>query len=350
MTKTFNPALAHLLRCPFGGDSLTLSIFEGDMTGVQTGILVARDSLYGYPIVNGTPVLLNAAAHTFHAFFTRWGSDSRFPSHVLPPPMSLDQSSEIKHYELNGIEIIDSDSFESARRATSLSLIPDDTESLLEIGTGPGVFLSQLEQLHPNITVMGIERSSASIRAARCSASIYQADADRLPFPDQSFQCLVSMKTLEHLPCGVYEAALQEMMRVAEKHIVINVPYNERRLQAICPSCDCVFNPSYHMRSFSDQALDNLFPGFVVVKRIEQPRFVNVVSALASPFRRRVFDGFVDYGLCPQCGYRKPHETTPSQGKSRPAITRNIVRRIASTLPKVATRGDVILLYKRHGG
>ncbi|NQV44716.1 MAG: class I SAM-dependent methyltransferase [Rhodospirillales bacterium] len=342
------PILASSLCCPNSREPMMLTGFEFMEDRVKTGILVAENSLYWYPVIDGIPRFCESTKHPRQLFLEIWKQDPKFPENIVYPPVAQDNSPELSHYEINGIELSESDSFEEARRALSLSLIPDDTGAVLEVGAGPGAFLSLLEAERPEINVFGIERSSSAIEAARCVALILQGEAEQLPVANRSVDCVVSMKTLEHLSCGIYERAIQEMIRVANRYILINVPDRERRLQSVCPSCACVFNPSYHMRSFDQRSLDDLFPGFSISKRVEQPRRVSLLAALALPFRKRIFDGFVAYGICPQCGYRKSNSSALPHNLSQKSMVRSTIRSLAGLLPKVDVRGDVMVLYERQ--
>lgn len=55
------------------------------------------------------------------------------------------------------------------------------------------------------------------------------ADAEKLPFPDQSFDLVVSINTLHNLPCKKLESALKEIERVGKKnkYIVVESFRNE---------------------------------------------------------------------------------------------------------------------------
>jgi ubiquinone/menaquinone biosynthesis C-methylase UbiE len=88
---------------------------------------------------------------------------------------------------------------------------------LLDVGTGPGVLLVELAARRPDLHLAGVDLSADMIAAAtrnlagsdvRCVV----ADVADLPFPDHSFDLVVSSLSLHHWDHP--EAALPELARV----------------------------------------------------------------------------------------------------------------------------------------
>jgi ubiquinone/menaquinone biosynthesis C-methylase UbiE len=78
---------------------------------------------------------------------------------------------------------------------------------LLDIGTGPGWLLLQLQKLAPALDLIGMDISADMVKKAReniarakVSASILleQGSADLLPYADNSFDMVVSTQSLHH--------------------------------------------------------------------------------------------------------------------------------------------------------
>lgn len=105
-----------------------------------------------------------------------------------------------------------------------------ETGRLLDLGTGPGGIPLKIARRCPKLRVVGIDRSVNMIRAARRAAAeqslaervcFLLADANRLCFPDASFDFVLANSLLHHLQNPV--AVFDEMARVARPGGVILV-------------------------------------------------------------------------------------------------------------------------------
>ncbi len=102
---------------------------------------------------------------------------------------------------------------------------------VLEIGCGPGDLLMSLGRREPRAELTGIDPDPAALRKARrkagrrgLSVRFEQAYADELPFPDASFDRVLSSYMLHHLDAEQQVAAMREARRVlrpgGELHVV----------------------------------------------------------------------------------------------------------------------------------
>jgi SAM-dependent methyltransferase len=128
----------------------------------------------------------------------------------------------------------------SARRRLA-EVLADLGEHLLDIGCGPGALWPHLEPYRPRVRWAGVDATAGMLQVAHRlfpAVPVYQADAGRLPFPDQRFDVVLLRHVLEHLPPPLLEAALAQAMRVARRAVVIDfyVPpaaYGPRRTQRV---------------------------------------------------------------------------------------------------------------------
>lgn len=237
-----------------------------------------------------------------------------------------------------------------ARLEAAVGMVPNEAQTILDIGSGNGTFLQILEERRPGLALTGLERSAAGVRAARCNAPLIQGTADSLPFADAAFELVSCLNMIEHLPYGAYERVLAEVRRVALIYILVSVPYRERRLRTVCPYCACEFNPHYHMRSYGETTLSGLFPGFGIAASAKVYCDESFLKILARPFRRRIFSDFPVTALCPQCGYRPGGDTDidPLSEKSRIDSSRSLIKAIAEKLPTLRVARDIIVLFEKH--
>lgn len=265
----------------------------------------------------------------------------------------MSHSPEKSFYELESIheqEHYNTD-IVMARLDVTVGLVPNEAQTLLDVGSGNGTFLHILEERRPDLTLTGLERSAAGIRVARCAAPLMRGSADSLPFADNTFELITCLNMIEHLPYGTYERTLGEIRRVASRYILISVPYREYRLRTVCPYCACEFNPYYHMRSYDEPGLSGLFSGFGISDSAKVYHDENLLKILARPFRRRIFSDFPATALCPQCGYRSEDEPDkkPVSENSRIGLNRPLIRAIAEKLPTLLVARGIIVLFEKHG-
>ena len=87
-------------------------------------------------------------------------------------------------------------------------------ERVADVGCGNGLHLSELQRREHRGTVVGMDLSLVMLAAARTrsDACLLVGDAQRLPFADASFDCVLAMHMLYHVP--ERDLAISEMRRV----------------------------------------------------------------------------------------------------------------------------------------
>ena len=124
-------------------------------------------------------------------------------------------------------------------------------DSLLDIGSGRGVFLWPLLDAFPDLTVTAIdllEHRRAVLEAVRAGGidrlSVHDMSVTELGFGDDSFDVATVLEVLEHLVEPAQ--AVRELVRVARRFVVASVPSKEDD------------NPE-HIQLFDGAALERMF-------------------------------------------------------------------------------------------
>jgi SAM-dependent methyltransferase len=97
---------------------------------------------------------------------------------------------------------------------------------VLEVGCGEGIVLATLAARLPGARFDGLELDETTLERARArcpGARLVRGDACELPFEDRSFDLVVCLEVLEHLPEPA--RALRELRRVARTGCLLSVPH-----------------------------------------------------------------------------------------------------------------------------
>lgn len=98
-------------------------------------------------------------------------------------------------------------------------------DRVLDVGCGKGFLLYDFTQVVPGVEVRGIDISEYAIENAKEEVKpfLQVANANKLPFPDKSFDLVISLNTIHNLYCYDCHAALKEIERVGRKNKYICV-------------------------------------------------------------------------------------------------------------------------------
>jgi SAM-dependent methyltransferase len=90
--------------------------------------------------------------------------------------------------------------------------------SVLDIGCAKGFFVGDLMQEIPGLKAVGIDVSGYALTKAKkdIQGYLYLSSADKLPFPDNSFDAVFAINTLHNLDRDSCIKALREINRVAK--------------------------------------------------------------------------------------------------------------------------------------
>jgi ubiquinone/menaquinone biosynthesis C-methylase UbiE len=166
------------------------------------------------------------------------------------------------------------------RRVVDL-VATDRPRRVLEVGCGEGMVISRIARRYPGIHVDGLELDAGALAEARarCPAvPLVRGDACALPVRSGSYDLVVCLEVLEHLPDPA--RALEELLRVTRRACLLSVPHepffrlgNLLRGQHLAR----LGNPSDHLqhwgrrefaalcrRYFTVRACANSFPWLIV--------------------------------------------------------------------------------------
>lgn len=134
------------------------------------------------------------------------------------------------------------------RMATHYSLKPG--ARILDVGCGKGFLLHEFTRALPGAQIAGLDVSSYALAHAMDEVKpfVQEGNATSLPYPDKSFDLVVSINTLHNLRLPELEKALQEIERVSRGHsyILMDGYRNEQEKVNLLYwqlTCECFFTP-----------------------------------------------------------------------------------------------------------
>lgn len=107
-----------------------------------------------------------------------------------------------------------------------------DNAAILDIGCGKGFMLYDFKELMPDASIAGIDISEYAIENAMPQVKPFLkiASAEKLPYPDKSFDLIVSINSIHNLPLEPLKRSLREIQRVcrANSYITIDAWRNDK--------------------------------------------------------------------------------------------------------------------------
>ena len=155
---------------------------------------------------------------------------------------------------------------------TTLLLSPKKNDRILDIGCGQSILPSFIaNNYHASITatdVIDVEKiqknffkSSGSFKVGRDGKFTFKIeDAAKLSFPDETFDCVYAVSSIEHIPDDGDSKALSEMMRVTKKggSIVVTVPFSYEYLEQKNADHYQGFERRYDLENLKKRLLDRV--------------------------------------------------------------------------------------------
>lgn len=111
-----------------------------------------------------------------------------------------------------------------------LKYVESNDKKILDAGCGDGIAAVMIAKKYPQAEIVALDISKPNLERAKQRAldnrvnNIFfqQGDAENLPFPDNSFDLVISSQVLEHLPN--FRKGLDEIYRVTKKRAIITLP------------------------------------------------------------------------------------------------------------------------------
>ena len=97
--------------------------------------------------------------------------------------------------------------------------------SVLDVGCAKGFMLHDFKELMPELTIVGLDISEYAIEHAIETVKPFLRvdNAKELPYPDNSFDLVISINTVHNLALEECKQALREVQRVSRAHTFITV-------------------------------------------------------------------------------------------------------------------------------
>ena len=127
---------------------------------------------------------------------------------------------------------------------------------VLDVGCSDGYLVSQLRGI--GNLANGIDISPFRINYANDKYGNYfkVGSAYNIESDDNSYQMVIASEVIEHLDDP--DAAIREFKRVADRYILLTVPYKEKKVLDVCPHCLKMFCRSGHINYFDMDIIKEL--------------------------------------------------------------------------------------------
>jgi len=189
---------------------------------------------------------------------------------------------------------------ERERISFILNNLPQDYETVVDVGCGSGVILNRIK----GKKTIGLDGSLAALQHVR--GPRLRGDVTYLPFRDDAFDLVLSCEVLEHLADDFLVRAVRELFRASRKYVLITVPYLENlSLHTLrCPECGYVFHRNGHLQQFNMERLLALTSDYRCVALTPfGPSYRRYSEASVSAFQKFgcCYGDPMDNSVCPKC-------------------------------------------------
>lgn len=166
-------------------------------------------------------------------------------------------------------------------------LVPLGNQAVIELGCGEAKLARALLRRFPDCRVTGLEvdeiQHAKNLASPQAGLAFIAAGAQAIPFPDASFDLVLMLKSLHHVPLELMDQALSEVARVLRPGgcLYSSEPVYGGPLNDIVK----IYNEEGEVRAAAQRALDRVLARGGLFEEAAQRRF-------AQPVSYRDFDDF----------------------------------------------------------
>ena len=226
------------------------------------------------------------------------------------------------------------------------SVIPSDCRRILDVGCGDGKLTNVLAE---DLEVEGVDGSVEALKSVRCTTR--QGTLPELPYDDASFDLVLAIDVLEHIPAAIWQAALDELRRISRRYVLVAFPFAEnlRTHSTLCLSCGRLYHINHHVRRSSFGDLFSLYPESSLRQVCFSGAWKNPGAVLDRELRDVFWQtGEWDKAMCPHCGVNASHALfRESNNRMKQYLRRQLDEEVFTLYPNLS---EVVLLFDFSGG
>ena len=209
---------------------------------------------------------------------------------------------------------------EQERIADLLDLIPKSGNCVLDVGARDGYLSRLLAERFNHVVALDLEKPAI----VHPRIEPVKGNAAALAFEDDWFDTVVCTEVLEHIPVHLLDRACHEIGRVANRAVIIGVPYKQdiRYGRTTCRICGKANPPWGHVSAFEESRLQELFHNLSLMRLSyvgTSHEVTNAFSAALLDFAGNPYGTYEQDELCIHCGNKMP-----------PPTKRNALQRVAT--------------------